>query len=56
MDLKNLKVQELNAQEVQTVEGGVGPLGVACAVLAVVYLASTCYGLSQGKKYPGQPR
>lgn len=55
MNLNNINVQELNEQEMKNTEGGIGILGAACVVLAVVYLASSCYALSQGKKLNGMP-
>lgn len=51
MDLKNLKVQELNAQEVQTVEGGAFPVaiwGVMVAIDAALLAVYAAYD-SNGK-------
>lgn len=46
MNLENLNVVELNAQEVQETEGGLAFLGACCIALAVVYVASTVYQLA----------
>lgn len=49
MNLSKLNVQELSTKEMITVEGGI------LIIVAVVYLASTSYGLANGQKYKSQP-
>ncbi|MBP6610082.1 MAG: class IIb bacteriocin, lactobin A/cerein 7B family [Paludibacter sp.] len=51
LDLNGLGVQEMNAEEMNGVNGGF-ILAAACVTLAVLYLAGTCCGLAQGRYIP----
>jgi lactobin A/cerein 7B family class IIb bacteriocin len=51
MNLDNLNLVELTDKEIDETEGGIW---IAVA-LAVIYVASTVYGLANGTRYNGQP-
>ncbi len=54
-NLENYGVQELNAMEINDVNGGFLGLGVVCVILAVAYIAGTVAGISSGQHVGGMP-
>lgn len=49
MDLKNLKVQELDAQEMKKVEGGAWPVVAAVVVACAIFAAGVYVGYKQAE-------